>query len=210
MLALLMLSSLAGPVHSPPCLAPAAASLRPIPADSLRALYASGTTFEGFLAAASQRREQWESNYAHGSAMDATLVARARAVPGPWRLLVVAVDSCSDSVSTIPYLARLVEAVDGLEMRIVLPEAGQGVQAAHRTPDGRAATPTVVLLDAAWDTAGCLIERPRRLRAYLAEDGEGSVYARKMAWYARDAGHETVTQVVEMLEAAAGGGMQCD
>jgi hypothetical protein len=31
-----------------------------------------------------------------------------------------------------------------------------------------------------------------------------------MAWYDRDGGHETVSQVVEMLEAAAGGGMQCD
>jgi hypothetical protein len=154
MLALLLLSSLVGPVGPPPCIAPAVAPPRAVPADSLRELYASGATFAGFLAAASQRRDQWESNYARGSAIDATLVARARAVRGPWRLLVVAVDSCSDSVSTIPYLARLVEAVDGLEMRIVLPAAGKGVQEAHRTPDGRAATPTVVLLDGEWNTAG--------------------------------------------------------
>lgn len=209
MLTTLLLATLVPHPVPVPCVAPMAHQA-PVPSDSLRTLYESGQSFEAFLAAATNRRDQWVANHARGAAIDATLVARARAVGGRWRLLVVAVDSCSDSVSTIPYLAHLEAALEGLEMRIVLPAAGKWVQEAHRTPDGRAATPTVVLLNEEWNTAGCLIERPRALREYLAEGGEGSEFSRKMAWYAEDAGRATVTQVVEMLEAAAAGGMQCD
>src|SRR5690606_6199648 len=126
---------------APPCVAPVArpatvASVSPRPPS------ASGRSFAAFLEAATNRREQWVANHERGAAIDATLVARARAVAGRWRLLVVAIDSCSDSVSTIAYLAPLVDAVEGLEMRIVLPEEGKWLQEAHRTPDGRAATPT--------------------------------------------------------------------
>ena len=209
MLTTLLFASLVATPMAPPCVAPVA---RPVPvaSDSLRTLYESGRSFAAFLEAATNRREQWIANHERGAAIDATLVARARAVPGRWRLLVVAIDSCSDSVSTIPYLAPLVDAVEGLEMRIVLPEEGKWVQEAHRTPDGRAATPTIVLLDEQWEVVGCFIERPRVLREVLAQDGEGSQFARKMAWYDTDAGRATVTEIVEMLEGAAAGAPRCE
>ena len=46
----------------------------------------------------------------------------------------VAVDSCSDSVNTIPYLARLVEMVDGFDMRVVNSRVGRKVMEDHPTP----------------------------------------------------------------------------
>jgi hypothetical protein len=182
--------------------------------DTLRAMYDSGQTFDAFLAAASSRKEAWHANYARGAELDSALVARARAVRGTWRLLAVAVDGCSDSVNTLPYIARLVERVDSLDLRIVNAKVGAGVMAAHRTADGRAATPTLVLLDAAGNEAGCFIERPPPLRDLLAELKPQVEYAellsRKLAWYAEDAGRKSVEQIVLMLEAAGAGRTICE
>ncbi len=206
MLALSLLATLAfAPEPACPIAAPAFSPVG-MASDSLRAIYESGQSFPEFLAAAERRKEMWEANYKAGEPVDATMVARADAVGGTWHILVVAIDSCSDSVSTIPYLARLVEQVEGLEMRIVLPNVGKSVQEAHRTPDGRAATPTVVLLNPNWEVVGCFVERPVALREWLeAHTGES-----KMDWYADDLGRTTVAQFVDVLEKAGHGEMRCE
>ncbi|MCC7003234.1 MAG: thioredoxin family protein [Gemmatimonadaceae bacterium] len=183
-------------------------------ADStLVALYASGTDFATFLAAAEARKAAWQKNWTEGRVPE-DAVAVAQSLPGKWRLLVVAVDGCSDSVNTIPYIARLVARVPSLEMRIVLPEPGRPVMEAHRTPDGRPATPTVVLLDEAGRNVGCWIERPAELQRQAVaarEAGTLDAFQRgKQAWYDADAGASTVREVGVMLEAAAAGSPRCD
>jgi hypothetical protein len=179
--------------------------------DSLASLYAGGQTWGDFLAAAKARRSLWVGNYERGIPSE-DLVARARAVGGTWRWLVVAVDSCSDSANTIPYLARLVEMVPGLDLRIVTPSAGKGVMEAHRTEDARAATPTVLLLDEAFQERGCFVERPAALRKMLAQAGSNDRdgYQRKMDWYQEDRGAATVGDLVAMLEGAAAGAPVCE
>jgi hypothetical protein len=177
--------------------------------DSLKATWQAGVTFGEFLAAAVERREQWIANYSTGAAVDATMVSRAAAVKGSWRLLVVAIDSCSDSVSTVPWIARLVDQLDSVEMRIVNPETGRWIMEANRTPDGRAATPTVLLVDDEWQVRGCFIERPVALRAFMDTLPDNRRSARKMDWYHQDAGRETVREIVEMMEAATRGEMIC-
>jgi hypothetical protein len=180
--------------------------------DSLARLYESGRTWRDFFEAVRARRSLWVENYREGSPA-VELVARARAVGGSWRLLVVAVDSCSDSANTIPYLVRLVEQVPGLELRIVSSAAGRRVMEQHRTPDGRAATPTVLLLDPGYAERGCFVERPRALRRWLADRAgasEDQRFEAKMDWYRRDRGAETVKELVELLEAAAAGAPICE
>jgi hypothetical protein len=180
--------------------------------DSLADLYAGGRTWQEFFDAVQARRSLWKENYEQGSP-GPEQVTRAKAVGGTWRLLVVAVDSCSDSANTIPYLARLVEQVPGLELRIVNPTAGRWVMERHRTEDGRAATPTVLLLDAGYAERGCFVERPRALRHWLIERSRASDQERfeaKMDWYRRDRGAETVKDLVELLEAAAAGAPICE
>jgi hypothetical protein len=181
--------------------------------DDLKSLFEGGRSYTDFLGAATRRAELWHGNTEKAAGIDPALVARARAVGGTWRLLAVAVDSCSDSVSTIPYLARLVALVDGLDMRIIDSTVGRGIMEAHRTPDGRAATPTVLLLDSSYDEAGCFIERPPTLQTWILEnDGTLSgneIVEQKMEWYANDSGHATVEALVEVLEAAAAGRTLC-
>lgn len=200
------------------CLAPPAAGARPAiplraPSDSLAELYRGGQTWDEFIDAARARKALWLENYEKGLA-DSTAAARAAQAGGRWLFLVIAVDSCSDSANTIPFLARLAEAVPGLELRIVPPSAGRWVMERHRTDDGRAATPTVLLLDQEFRERGCFVERPRALRRWLAETGsslsEQARYEGKMRWYRDDAGRETVRDLVELIEAAAAGRTVCD
>lgn len=180
---------------------------------TLVALYAAGQPWTEFLADVDARRAQWLENAAKPLA-PADAVARARALPGRWRLLVIAIDMCSDSVNTIPFLAQLVAQVPQLDMRVISPTQGRPLMETRRTPDGRGATPTVIILDADGAEAGCWIERPAALQAMAIAAGAGggspAFASQKAAWYASDAGASTVAEVVAILEKAAAGARGCD
>lgn len=214
----LVVATLASLAPLPPC-EPGApvlgVSSSPVAAvdSTLTALYARGVDYRTFLADASARRAQWVQN-TNASLVPADVLAVAQALPGHWRILVSAVDGCSDSVNTVPYLARLVELVPSLEMRIVGPEAGQAIMESHRTPDGRPATPTVVILDEAGNDVGCWVERPAFLQSKAIAARAAGLYDQfareKQSLYDADAGHSTVREVVAVLQAAAAGKPRCD
>ncbi|MCC7132927.1 MAG: thioredoxin family protein [Gemmatimonadales bacterium] len=184
----------------------------PVASDSLVNLFEGGKTWTEFFDGAKARRDMWRENYQRGEPA-ADLVTRARAVGGSWRVLVVAEDWCGDSANTVPYLVRLVEQVPGVELRIVNSTVGKWVMTRHPTPDGRAATPTIVLLGPEGEERGCFIERPAALRAWVAENkpklSDDDFQSGKMGWYRSDAGQSTVTEMVEILEAAAAGSTRC-
>jgi thioredoxin family protein len=180
--------------------------------DSLERLYDRGKRFAEFLAAVKSRRETWLDTYAL-AAPAGELLARARAVHGRWRLLVVAEDWCGDSANTIPYLAGLSDSVSSIELRVVSSQQGRWVMERHRTPDGRAATPTVVLLDSAGADVGCFVERPAALQEWLTENrprlSERELQHGREAWRRKDAGQSTLREIIELLEAASAGTPQC-
>jgi len=190
------------------------APVQRVPADSaLLALYGAGQLFPDFLAAAKQRREGW-LRMADSARVDNALIARARAVGGQWKLLVIAIDACGDSMNSVPYLAKLAEQVPGLELRIVLPAQGRSVQEAHRSMDGRVATPTIVLLDEQGSDRGCIVELPTEIR-HWAHGVRGAVSSDSLhsgirAFYARNRGQAIATEAVEMLEAARAGRTACE
>lgn len=180
--------------------------------DTLTALYQQGQPFAQFLLDAKARKQTWTDNYAMGRVDDET-ADRIRALSGQWRFLVIAVDRCSDSANTIPFLARMVEASGGkLDLRIVHPDQGKSVQEAHRTSDGRAATPTVILLDETGQEVGCWVERPTPLAEWFNEQKpkvkESALLEGKADWYRKDKGKTTVRELLEMLE-QAGPGRPC-
>lgn len=179
---------------------------------SLLELFQSGQTFPDFLDAAKRRREGWLAINA-GVRVDPAMVTRASAVGGNWHVLVVAIDACGDSMQQVPFAAKLAELVPGLELRIVTPTQGAEVQAAHRSLDGRATTPTYVLLDAAGRDMGCLVEFPRELRAWNHARIDSVSSAKRheyMAeWYTENHGADVVQEIVEMMEAAKAGTPVC-
>lgn len=202
---------LCGPVDAPPI--PAPAPLAAPATDTLEVrLYEEGAPFADFLEATRRRRDTWHGNYERADSYG-DLLERVRVVPGTWRLLVVAVDACGDSANTIPYLARFVEAAGGVEMRVVEPDAGRALMDAHPTPDGRGATPTVIVLDEAGRDVGCWVERPAGIQSWWLTNPDdlptSGKLERKYDWYDADAGYHTILEVVEAIEAAARGERIC-
>lgn len=189
--------------------------VRPAVADSaMLSLFQSGQAFPDFLAAAKARREGWH-RIADSAVIADALIARARAVGGTWHMLVIAIDSCGDSMNSVPYVAKLASQVPGLDLRIVLPAEGKAVQERFRTLDGRPTTPTYVLLDAEGRERGCITELPKGIRRW-AHDARGakvasdSIRAGISAFYAADRGVSIVTETIELMEAARDGRMVCE
>lgn len=169
------------------------------------------------LAEVERRRDDWAVADAAAGDLPDALLARARkavaAVPGPLRLLAISEDACIDSAHTIPHLMALADAVPGLEARLVDSSTGRAVMEAHPSPDGRAATPTVVLLDEAGAVRGCWVERPAPLQSWYLANPEGlgrtELYVAKTEWYEADGGAHVVREFVRILEAAASGTPLC-
>jgi len=202
----LLTATLLSPAKPTPATASASGQAIAAADSTLRQLFDRGIPYAEFFANARARRELWQRNTSWATPPDA-LVLRARATGGGWKLLAVAVDGCSDSVSTIPYLAQLVALLPGVELRIIGSDVGRAIMNTHRTPDGRAATPTVLLLDADYTERGAFIERPAKLQQWMmAQKGilsETEANARKMVWYEEDKGATTLTELVELMEQAA-------
>ncbi|MGH7460871.1 MAG: thioredoxin family protein [Longimicrobiales bacterium] len=171
-----------------------------------QALFQKGRAYPEFLSAAKARKELWDKNQARAVVAD-DLVGRARAIGSKLRLLVIAIDGCSDSASIIPYIAKLAE-LSAIELRIVAPDdGGRAVMEANRTPDGRAATPTIVILDGAYQKIGVFVERPSSLHAWYEEREKtgletSKLTEQKLEWYQRDAGHSTLLELVALMEKA--------
>ena len=160
------------------------AAQAPAAAPDYVGLFDKGVPFARFLAEATSLKSEWDANFGAATIEDASL-ARAKALTRSWRILVVAEDSCHDSLGTVPYLAKLVEASsDTLSMRIVRKAVGLSVMEAHRTPDGRPATPTIA-------------ERPAALWEFSKEhSGRGE----RGQWYAEDKGRHAIAEILSLIE----------
>lgn len=167
------------------------------PPPDYTAYYDKGVPFAAFLADATSLVDEWHDAFANASVEEAA-VARAKALTHAWRILVVAEDTCRDSLGTVPYVAKLVDASpDTLSMRIVRRAVGLPVMEAHRTPDGRAATPTIVVIAADGSVKGVISERPTALWEYSKEHPDR---ADRRQWYAEDRGHHAVAELLDMIE----------
>jgi hypothetical protein len=176
-------------------------------------MYTEGTTFEEYLPHAAERNELWRTNWEGSVVPDEVLEAFRAREGSAWHLLAVVHPGCSDSMSTIPHLARLADEVEGLELRLVDPERGRSIMEAHRTPDDRSATPTVLLLDENLEVAGCWVEQPSALQTWWLGEARGlpagERFEKKMAWYAEDAGRGTFADWLRIFGAAGEGRMIC-
>jgi hypothetical protein len=166
-------------------------------------LYARGITFAEFLERARARRDEWRAHY-NDATVTADLMTRMRALPEKRRLLIVAEDWCSDSANTVPYIARLVDgAPERIEMRLIDSQLGKAIMEAHPTPDGRTATPTIVVLAGDGRVLGAWTERPSSTQAWFLERQKTTMqkplHDELMAWYAEDAGKTTVAEIAGIL-----------
>lgn len=166
------------------------------------ALFEGGVTFTDFLPSVTARRELWQTNSKRAAPAPGQ-VARLKAVGTGLQILAIAEGACSDSVSTVPYFAAAA-AQAGVDLRIVGRDRGKSIMEQHRTPDNRAATPTIVLLRHG-RVAGVWVERPDSLqRWYLSPEASAleadARQARKMSWYDWDRGDSTIAEIVALAE----------
>ena len=181
------------------------AALLPVaaPAIDYVALFDKGVSYRDFLDAARSRRQEWLDR-SKDAKVEADAVTRVRQMSSRRRLLIVAEDWCGDSSNTLPYLNRLAEAApEVLELRIIDSSAGRPVMEAHRTPDGRAATPTVIVLDEAGGLVGVWVERPAVLQKWYLEQQDllsnADLLDKKYKWYREDHGKTAIGEMVDLL-----------
>jgi hypothetical protein len=168
------------------------------------ALWDAATPFDQFLDGVKAQESKWKSRFAN-AAIEASVLNDARALTAKRRILVVAVDTCSDSAWAVPYIAKLAAAVpEKLELRIIGRREGSAVQSANLTIDGRVATPTVVVLDEDNQRIGSWVERPTELQKWVI-DNRASVSADELhahldKWYTEDGGRTTLKEVMAILK----------
>ena len=138
-------------------------------------------------------------------------LTEAKALPARRRILAVAEDRCSDSAWAVPYVAKLAAAApEKLELRVIGRAEGSRIQSAHLTPDGRLATPTIIVLDENNRYVGGWVERPAELQKWYLENKpkvtSGALYEHVNKWYTEDAGRSTIREMLVILGRVAAEG----
>lgn len=173
---------------------------------NLRTRYCAALPFPQFLDAAEANAALWRS-IAQRAAVPADAVERLRATGGRWHLLVIAEDWCGDAVNTLPVLARLAEAADNLDLRVISCDAHPELMAAHRSPRGADAIPVVMILDECFVERAWWGSRPVALQRWMEDTGvampKEERYREARRWYARDRGVSAVDEVIALIEHAA-------
>ena len=167
----------------------------------MSALFESGKEWTPWLEGVNAQQATWKQVTSQANP-PAALVDRLKKAGADLKILVVAEPACSDSVQSVPHIAKLAD-LAGVPFRIVPKSAGAPVYAKYKGPEGQELTPTVVLLRGGKDIGGW-IERPEALatwyRANRASIERGELLQRKTAWYQWDRGTSSMTEIVALAE----------
>jgi hypothetical protein len=166
-------------------------------------MFPLATPWDQYLSSTRVQRETWLKNA--GREVPPGLVDRLKRAADGLRLLVITADWCPDSAHSVPYIGKLASGA-GVELRVVDFKTGQAIMDAHRTPDGRASTPTVVLLRGDQEVA-VWVERPSSLQWWYLDMADQisdeERLERKMAWYEWNRGSDALTEIVVLAEQTA-------
>ncbi len=158
--------------------------------------------FKQFVDSASHQREMWLGVYQR-TVVPESLVDRAAAAGGPWRILVLAEDWCGDAFNTVPVIARLADRIPDVEVRILKRDENPAVMEAHLTGTARS-IPVVMLLDGEFREHGWWGPRPAELQEWFQAEGRAMEskdrYREIRRFYARDRGRTTLEEIIRMME----------
>lgn len=169
---------------------------------AIRERFHAGATFEELLERPKDNHELWKAIYRR-AAIDEQAAERAKAIQHPVHLLILNEDWCGDSVNILPYVARLSEASDHLEMRILSRDKNRDLMDGHLTGGARS-IPVVLVYDADFREKGWWGPRPGPLQRWVIEEGlalpKPDRYPLVRAWYARDKGRTVVSEILSIIE----------
>lgn len=162
-------------------------------------LWQEGLTFETFVASCkAEHCGLWQGVY---NLARIPGWAREAVPPGARRkLLVIAEDWCGDASNTVPVLAKFVDAVPDLELRVILRDANPEVMNQYLT-NGSRSIPIVIALDEHFQEMGHWGPRPSELQAWVMANRptmpKNELYPQVRKWYARDRGETTIREVLK-------------
>lgn len=160
-------------------------------------LWRTALPYPDFVAASTEHCGLWVGVHKYAKLPEWSHGLDLRATPR--NLLVLAEDWCGDASNTIPVLARLVEQVPGLELRVLRRDEHLAVMDRYLT-NGARSIPIVIALDADFREVGHWGPRPTELQAWvMANRGvlpDADIYPQVRKWYARDRGESTLREVL--------------
>ena len=172
-------------------------------------LWDEALTYERFVReAADMQRGFWESIHRVARVPEWAL-ARAAALSGPRRLVVLTEDWCGDCVNIVPVLAKWADAAPQLELRALRRDEHPEVMDRYLTNGEARSIPVVIGLTESMEELGWWGPRPRALQAFVMERRRAgmdkrALYAEERRWYATDKGESALREVLEILEARTG------
>ncbi len=160
-------------------------------------LWAKAQIYDGFVASSSKHCALWQGIYQIARVPEWALAA----VPleSERRFLVIAEDWCGDASNTVPILAKLVDAIPGWELRVILRDQNPEVMDRYLT-NGSRSIPIVIALDRELQELGHWGPRPAVLQDWVMANRltvpKAELYPQVRKWYARDRGETTLREVL--------------
>lgn len=170
------------------------------PEDVLARSWAGGETFDRFLARVASQRELWEGVYRTVQVPEWAIAAFGGVAP--LRFLVLNADWCLDSANTVPVMARLAEAVPGVELRLLERDDHLALMDRYLT-NGSRSIPLAILMDAECRELGRWGPRPAEMQSWVLSHRDtmpaAERYREQRRWYARDRGETTLREILAAL-----------
>jgi hypothetical protein len=168
----------------------------------LRQRFFDGCTFAELLARPKDNGVLWEAIYKRARINEQAGV-RAGNLRGHWHLLVLNEDWCGDSVNILPYIARLEECCDNIDMRILSRDLNRDLMDSHLT-NGSRSIPIAIVYDHDFVEQGWWGPRPGPLQKWVVSEGlalpKPDRYRHIRTWYARDKGETVVSELLTIME----------
>ena len=178
--------------------------------EALADRFAEAPDWSTYLAGTVRNHDLWTAIDRH-ALVDEARIARGRAaaaLAGVRHVLVLSEDWCGDAVNIVPWVARLVERIPGVDFKVLGRDANPDLMDAHLTGLSRS-IPVVILYDAAFRELGWWGPRPAELQAWVQHTGlamaKDERYREVRGWYARDRGHAILDEITALMERNAPG-----
>ncbi len=162
-------------------------------------LWSKAETFNAFVdGCKAQHCGLWKGIYNLARVPDWAVAA----VPGgaTRKLLVIAEDWCGDASNTVPIIAKLVDRIPALELRVIPRDDNPELMNQYLT-NGSKSIPIVIALDDEFREVGHWGPRPTQLQGWVmanrATMPKAELYPEVRKWYARDRGESTIREVLE-------------
>lgn len=164
-----------------------------------RNLWEQALAYDAFVASCkAEHCGLWEGVYSLARIPEWALAAVPQGVQR--RFLVIAEGWCGDASNTVPIIAKLVRAIPGLELRVILRDTNPDVMNQYLT-NGSRSIPIVIALDEEFQEIGHWGPRPSELQAWVTSNRatlpKTELYPQIRRWYARDRGETTLREVLK-------------